>query len=152
MDIDSRWPNGGVKGKTPLRNESSTACGTVLVVDDQTVFARQTAEVLARADLNAAQWTRGIHLPVDAVVTNQALHDLGSDEAVAATYRCVHALLPETGVLVNAELVIPADGSKPSKPGKLTVAAHLERLREAGFRDVHCDVDHGEYACLVARK
>jgi cyclopropane fatty-acyl-phospholipid synthase-like methyltransferase len=107
---------------------------------------------LARADLNAAQWTRGIRLPVDAVVTNQALHDLGSDEAVTATYLRVHALLPETGMLVNAELVIPADGSKPSKPGKLTVAAHLERLREAGFRDVRCDVDHGEYVCLVARK
>ena len=107
---------------------------------------------LARADLNAAEWTRGICGPVDAVVTNQALHDLGSDDAVAETYGRVFALLPEAGLLVNAELVIPSDHGKPPKPGKLTVAAHLDRLREAGFRDVHCDVDHGEYACLIGAR
>ncbi len=107
---------------------------------------------LVRADLTGGQWTDAVRMPVDAVVTNQALHDLGSEEAVAATYRRVFALLPDGGLLVNAELVIPADASKPAKPGKLTAAAHLELLREAGFRDVRCDVDRGEYVCLIGAR
>ena len=107
---------------------------------------------LTRADLNDPEWLRAIRTPVDAVVTNQALHDLGSDEAVATTYRRVHALLPARGLFVNAELVIPADGSKPAKPGKMTTAAHLEALRQAGFHAVRCAVDHGEYVCLVAMR
>lgn len=105
---------------------------------------------LHRADLREEAWTRVFGADFDAVLTNQALHDLGTGEAVAATYgRAVRLLRPD-GLFVNAELVI-APGSASEKPGKLPAARHVELLSAAGFVDVRIELDHGDYVCLVAR-
>jgi cyclopropane fatty-acyl-phospholipid synthase-like methyltransferase len=111
-------------------------------------FAPRAA--LHRADLREDAWTRDFGGNFDAVVTNQALHDLGTGEAVAATYVRALPLLRADGLFVNAELVIP-DGSASEKPGKLPAARHVALLREAGLVDVRIELDHGDYVCLVAR-
>ena len=105
---------------------------------------------LREADLRDDAWLRDVARALDAVVTNQALHDLGTGEAVGTTYERARTLLRPGGLFVNAELVIP-DGSASEKPGKLPVAVHLERLRAAGFVDVRAELDYGDYVCLVGR-
>ncbi len=105
---------------------------------------------LHAADLRTDAWLAYVDDAVHAVVTNQALHDLGSEEAVAATYRRALDLLKPGGTFVNAELVI-ADATK-AKPGKLLLARHLELLRTCGFDDVHTELAFDEYVCIVARR
>jgi SAM-dependent methyltransferase len=105
---------------------------------------------LHAADLRGDEWLGRIDGAPDAVVTNQALHDLGSEAAVAASYRRAHALLKRGGVFVNAELVI--DDGAPAKPGKLPVTRHLELLRDCGYEDVHTELAIEEYVCFVARR
>ncbi|MEO5700377.1 MAG: class I SAM-dependent methyltransferase [Casimicrobiaceae bacterium] len=105
---------------------------------------------LHRADLREATWTTIVDVEPNAIVTNQALHDLGNAEGVEATYRRARALLPAGGLFANAELVV-ADGSASGKPGKLSVDRHLALLASAGFVDAHAELAFAEYVCLVAR-
>ena len=106
---------------------------------------------LHELDLRRGDWTSRVASHVNAIVTNQALHDLGSAEAVEQAYRLVHSRLPDNGVFVNAELVVPPSGSA-NKPGKLPLERHLELLQAAGFRDVRAELAFGEYVGIVARK
>jgi SAM-dependent methyltransferase len=102
-------------------------------------------------DLRRGDWPDSIGANVNAIVTNQALHDLGSAEAVADVYRIVHSKLPGGGLFINAELVVPAGGSA-NKPGKLPLERHLQLLRERGFSDVRAELAFGEYVAIVATK
>ena len=106
---------------------------------------------LVRADLNTADWAAFAPAPLDAIVSNQALHDLGTAAAVEAAYGRARALLGPGALLVNAELVVPEDRPESGKPGKLSVSRHLELLRALGFADARCEAEHGGYAVLVAR-
>jgi cyclopropane fatty-acyl-phospholipid synthase-like methyltransferase len=105
---------------------------------------------LHRIDLRNDGWTGEFGGDLDAIVTNQALHDLGTTEAVGATYARARPLLRAGGLFVNAELVIPP-GSASEKPGKLPADRHVALLAEAGFVDVRVELDFGDYVCLVGR-
>lgn len=105
---------------------------------------------LHECDLRKDEWTSLVATQPDAIITNQALHDLGSAEAVEHIYRQVFSALRAPGVFINAELVVPQDGSA-NKPGKLPLERHLELLRQIGFADVHAELAFGEYVGIVAR-
>lgn len=108
-----------------------------------------TRVCLHRADLRE-DWTALAPSKVDAIVTNQALHDLGSDDAVALTYRRARALLRPDGLFVNAELTV-AEDAPAGKPGKMPVSRHLELLEASGFVAVQPGLAFAEYVCLSAR-
>jgi cyclopropane fatty-acyl-phospholipid synthase-like methyltransferase len=102
------------------------------------------------SDLRRADWMSLAANQPQAIVTNQALHDLGTAEAVQETYQRVFSLLPGGGLFINAELVVPETGSV-NKPGKLPLARHISMLEQIGFTDVHAELAFGEYVAIVAR-
>ena len=53
-------------------------------------------------DLRTGQWISLVARQPDAIITNQALHDLGSAEAVQHTYQEVFSALPVAGLFINA--------------------------------------------------
>lgn len=106
---------------------------------------------LHEVDLRRGDWPRRIGDDVNAIITNQALHDLGSADAVEQAYRLAHSKLPGDGIFVNAELVVPA-GATANKPAKLALERHIVLLQRAGFSDVRAELSFGEYVAIVARK
>ena len=107
---------------------------------------------LHKADLNEDDWPSLLPSPIHAVVSNMAIHDLGSEAAVTATYRKATQLLEPGGLLINADLVTKHDDDEPPSDGKLKIPRHLEILTDLGFEDVRSTLDLGHYACIVARK
>ncbi|MDQ6618835.1 MAG: class I SAM-dependent methyltransferase [Pseudomonadota bacterium] len=104
-----------------------------------------------QADLRGTEWVKLLNLPVDAVITNQALHDLGSADNVASIYNTAHSLLRPKGLFINAELVVP-EGGAANKPGKLPLAHHIALLEKSGFVHVRSDLAFGEYVGIVAER
>lgn len=107
---------------------------------------------LHQADLVKDDWPSLLSSPVHAVVSNMAIHDLGSEAAVTATYEKALHLLERGGLIINADLVTMPDDDQPPSDGKLKVPRHLEILMDLGFADVRCTLDLGHYACIIARK
>ena len=107
---------------------------------------------LYRADLNESDWPALARSPIHAVMSNMAIHDLGSETAVRATYQKAAQLLESGGLLINADLVTKPEDNAPPSDGKLKVPRHLEILTDLGLADVRCTLDLGHYACIVARK
>src|SRR5205085_10396204 len=79
-------------------------------------------------DLRDGGWMRVVRAAPDVILTNQALHDLGTAEAVEETYRRVRTALSPGGLFVNAELVVP-EGGTANKAGKLPAGRHLALLQ-----------------------
>ena len=115
---------------------------------------------LTKADLMDQDWPAKLSRRPDAIISTWALHDLGSQGAVAAVYARCHATLPDGGVLVNGDFIKPDGTAWDYEPGRFEIARHIELLREAGFSDPTC-LAHFEpniedpkgfenYACLVA--
>lgn len=98
---------------------------------------------LVRADLNE-DWPAAVGRP-QAVVSMQALHDLGEVEAVERAYGRAARRLAPGGLLVNADLVEGAG----QRPGRMPTARHLECLRAAGLERVACVWEDGRFACCV---
>jgi len=107
---------------------------------------------LHQANLNTDDWAVLPPGPVHAIVSNMAIHDLGSEEAVTTTYKKAARRLEPGGSLINADLVTHPDDKEPPTDGKLKVPRHLELLDHLGFVDVRCTLDFGHYACVVGRK
>ena len=115
-------------------------------------LARFGARVrLWQCDLRCDDWSARIAAQPHAIITNQALHDLGSTEAVETVYKAAFALLSAGGLFVNAELVV-APGAQANKPAKLPVERHLAMLTAIGFADVRTDLEFGEYVAIAARR
>jgi SAM-dependent methyltransferase len=117
---------------------------------------------LTRADFMDQSWPRSISRPPGAIISTWALHDLGSQEAVANVYARCYETLGKGGVLVNGDFIKPAGTSCSYEPGRFEIERHFELLRRAGFSDPGC-LAHLEpntedptpaqnYACLVAGK
>ncbi len=107
---------------------------------------------LHQADLVKDDWPSLLSSPVHAVVSNMAIHDLGSEAAVTATYEKAIHLLERGGLIINADLVTMPYDDQPPSDGKLKVPRHLEILIDLGCADVRCTLDLGHYACIIARK
>ena len=117
---------------------------------------------LTKADLMHQSWPAQLVRPPQAIISTWALHDLGSEQAVADVYARCFETLPKGGVLVNGDFIKPDGTVCDYEPGRFEIARHLELLRAAGFaapaslHHFEPEIDHPtaaqNYACLVARK
>lgn len=106
---------------------------------------------LTQVDLRGDGWTRGSGL-FDAIFTLQTLHDLGGVDALEAVYRQAHDLLAPSGILVNADFVVPFEKDEPARPRRLPVKTHENLLSRLGFFDFKCELHQGKMACMSARQ
>jgi SAM-dependent methyltransferase len=129
-------------------------------------IARETAGdlvqrmTLTKADLLDQNWPRKLSRTPGAIISTWALHDLGSQQAVADVYARCYETLPEGGVLVNGDFIKPDGTTWEYEPGRFEIGRHFELLRKAGFSNP-TSLAHFEpnivdptgsqnYACLVA--
>jgi SAM-dependent methyltransferase len=129
-------------------------------------IARETAGdllprlTLTRADLTQPDWPKRLSKTPGAIISTWALHDLGSEQAVADVYARCHETLPKGGVLVNGDFIKPEGTSWEYEPGRFEIDRHLELLRDAGFSNprslAHFEVNIADpkssenYACICA--
>ena len=104
---------------------------------------------LVQADLNGDTWVNQLAGPFDAIVSMQALHDLGPEAKIERIYRLSRGLLAPGGVLLNADLVVAPGSENPEKPGRLTIARHLQLLTTYGYKGVRCSHEHGQFGCCL---
>jgi SAM-dependent methyltransferase len=115
---------------------------------------------LTKADLLDQSWPERLSKPPGAIISTWALHDLGSQQAIADVYARCYETLPQGGVLVNGDFIKP-DGTKwEYEPGRFEIERHFELLRKAGFSDpkslahfepnIESPTSAQNYACLVA--
>ena len=117
---------------------------------------------LTKADLMDQTWPRSLARQPRAIISTWALHDLGSQQAIADVYARCHEVLPPGGVLLNGDFIKPVGTDWDYEPGRFEVARHLELLRQAGFRppvslaqyETNTDSPTAaqNYACLMAVK
>jgi SAM-dependent methyltransferase len=114
---------------------------------------------LTKADLMDQSWPQNLTRTPGAIISTWALHDLGSQEAVADVYTRCYEALPEGGVLVNGDFIKPDGTTWDYEPGRFEVRRHIELLRQAGFSDpkslghlepnIESPTAAENYACLV---
>ena len=117
---------------------------------------------LTKLDLFEPGWGDRVTKPLGAVVSTWALHDLGSEDNIAAVYRGVLDLLPDGGLLLNGDFVKPEETTYEYEAGRITVSRHLELLEEIGFSRSEClcflekeltnPTAAQNYACIYAVK
>ena len=115
---------------------------------------------LTRADLMDQDWPRKLTRTPGAIISTWALHDLGSQQAVADVYARCYETLPAGGVLVNGDFIKPDGTTWDYEPGRFEISRHIELLRQAGFFDprslahLEANIENPttaqNYACLVA--
>lgn len=95
-------------------------------------------------------WSAGLG-PFDAVVTNQAVHELRHKRHAPALHRAVRELLAPGGLYLVSDHVF-GEGGLPDARMYMTEAEHREVLREAGFEAVDKIARHGSLVLHRARK
>ena len=116
--------------------------------------------LLTKADLMNQNWPKQLSKRPGAIISTWALHDLGSQQAVANVYARCYETLPAGGVLVNGDFIKPYDTTWEYEPGRFEIDRHCELLRQAGFADpktlghlepnIENPTAAQNYACLVA--
>ena len=100
---------------------------------------------LRLADLREDAWPNSVERVPQAVISTQALHDVGGPKEHAAIYRASAALLAPGGLLLNADFV--------DRPGaarrRVALPRHLEMMTAAGLHGTKATLDLGPYACVV---
>jgi SAM-dependent methyltransferase len=117
---------------------------------------------LTKADLMDQSWPRLLSRQPDAIISTWALHDLGSQQAIADVYARCQEVLPAGSVILNGDFIKPDGTSWTYEPGRFEVGRHLELLGQAGFKEpaslalFEHNLDHPtsaqNYACLIAVK
>lgn len=128
----------------------------------ETIGDRMARVTLTNADLMDPAWPRSLSRQPHAIVSTWALHDLGSQQAIADVYTHCYAVLPEGGILLNGDFVKPDGTDWEYEPGRFEVSRHLALLRQAGFghpvslAEYETNIDNPtaaqNYACLMAVK
>lgn len=96
-------------------------------------------------DLRDDAWTGSVEHAPQAVISTQALHDVGGAEEHAAIYQASAALLAPGGLLLNADFVDRPGASRR----RIGLARHLEMMAAAGLLGTKATLDLGPYACMV---
>lgn len=117
---------------------------------------------LTSADLLDPDWTERLATQPGAIISTWALHDLGSEQAIANVYAACHGALPDGGVLINGDFIKPDGTAFEYEPGRISVGRHLELLKAAGFEHPEClalletnieePTPANNYACLFATR
>lgn len=105
---------------------------------------------LIRADLNDEVWLAQLGGEIQAIVSLQALHDLGDESHINRIYELAKNLLVPGGLMLNADLIVPDNQAAPDHPGRLSIARHLELLQKHGYERVACTLEQGGFGCCVA--
>jgi trans-aconitate methyltransferase len=105
---------------------------------------------LIRADLNGEEWLAQLPSEIQAIVSLQALHDLGDESHINRIYGLAKTYLVPGGLLLNADLIVPDNQAAPEHPGRLSIARHLELLQKHGYERVACTLERGGFGCCVA--
>jgi SAM-dependent methyltransferase len=145
-----------------LRYEGVDFSDAFLAVAQRTLGELAARVSFTNADLTHQSWPARLARPPHAIISTWALHDLGSEQAVADVYVRCFETLPEGGILVNGDFIKPDGTGWEYEPGRFPIARHLELLRAVGFshpaslRHFEPELDHPtaaqNYACLVAAK
>jgi trans-aconitate methyltransferase len=104
---------------------------------------------LIRADLNTDDWLEHLPVEIHAIISLQALHDLGDENHIHRMYGLARQLLVPGGLLLNADFVVPPGQDNPEQPGRRSISRHLELLQAQGFERVACTLEIGQFGCLV---
>jgi SAM-dependent methyltransferase len=88
---------------------------------------------LTKADLMDQAWPRVLSKQPAAIISTWALHDLGSQQAVADVYARSYETLPNGGILMNGDFIKPVGTRHIYEAGRFEIDRHLELLRQAGF-------------------
>jgi SAM-dependent methyltransferase len=117
---------------------------------------------LTKADLMDQTWPRFLSRQPGAIISTWALHDLGSQAAVADVYARCYEALPPGGILLNGDFIKPDGTTWAYEPGRFEVGRHLELLGQAGFShpkslglfetNIDSPTAAQNYACLMAVK
>lgn len=91
-----------------------------------------------QADLVKDRWWRDMPVPVNAIVSTWALHDLGSQENVETVYRNCSQTLIKNGLLLNGDFIRPDNAVYEYEPGRFEIARHIEILQHVGFSRAEC--------------
>lgn len=131
-------------------------------VAKKTIGSYMERVTLTKADLTEQEWPLLLSQQPGAIVSTWALHDLGSQDAVAAVYARCHEVLPPNGVLLNGDFIKPDGTDWRYEPGRFEIERHLEFLRRAGFKNpkslarfehnIDSPTAAQNYACLMATK
>ncbi len=132
-----------------------------LAPDENSPLTKKEVE-FQRVDLVNDDWEQvlsklGWAGKVDAVISMQALHDLGGLEQQTDVLTRSRKVLHAGGQLVYGDLLLKSEDPHPSR---FTVAQHQEMLRAAGFAPVHAKKDtaaraaarFGDFGCFERRK
>ncbi len=103
-------------------------------------------------DLRHDEWQSALPQPVDAFVSLQSLHDLGTEKQVHRVYTEGFKLLSASGKFINADFVVPPHQANAKDPGRLPVVRHLELLQDIGYKWVDLRARQDNFALIVARK
>jgi SAM-dependent methyltransferase len=145
-----------------LRYEGLDFSAAFFEVAKRTLGELTARVTFTKADLMDQSWPTCLARPPHAIISTWALHDLGSQQAVADVYARCFETLPEGGILVNGDFIKPDGTAWSYEPGRFEIARHLELLHQAGFA-APASLHHFEpeidkptaaqnYACLVATK
>ncbi|MBX2877570.1 MAG: methyltransferase domain-containing protein [Saprospiraceae bacterium] len=113
-----------------------------------------------QGDLTNDVWIQQISKTPKVIVSTWALHDLFSEDNIAAVYQNVGKLLAGGGLFLNGDFIKPAGSTFDYEGGRLLPNTHLKLLASAGFRTYTClqefekDLLHpttaNNYACFEA--
>lgn len=145
-----------------LRYEGLDFSAAFLQVAKRTLGELETRVTFTQADLMDQSWPQSLARRPHAIISTWALHDLGSQQAIANVYARCCETLPKGGILVNGDFIKPDGTAWDYEPGRFEVVRHLQLLREAGFANpaslYHFEPEIDQptaaqnYACLVAVK
>lgn len=99
---------------------------------------------LHQVDLRDDDWPRAAARRPQAVISMQALHDVGDEPEHEAIYAAARQLLRSPGLFLNADLVRQSGRGRTRIP----LHRHLTMLSAAGFDDVASSLTIGAYACI----
>jgi SAM-dependent methyltransferase len=145
-----------------LRYEGLDFSTVFFDVAKRTLGELEARVTFTKADLIDQSWPTCLAHSPHAIISTWALHDLGSQQAVADVYARCFETLPKDGVLVNGDFIKPDGTAWEYEAGRFEIARHLELLHQAGFAspislhhfepEIDKPTPAQNYACLLATK
>jgi len=123
---------------TALRYEGVDFSAEMFDIARETIGSAMDRVTLTNADLLDAGWPDALAARPGAIISTWALHDLGSEAAIASVYAGCRRALPPGGVLLNGDFIKPDGTAFEYEGGRIPAARHLAILAEAGFAEADC--------------